>query len=73
MRKLFLLLTLVVLAVMVIGCGSHRTQNITTGGSGTLEGVLTIPRDGDRDIPIDSWIRVYWPSGEEPPSEFKFT
>lgn len=72
MRRLFLFLALAVLTVTIVGCGSHSSQTITTGGDGSLEGVQIIPRDGDRDVPVDTWIRVYWPRGYDPPVQFTF-
>jgi len=72
-RRLLLFLALTTLLIPIIGCGSHRSQTVTTGGSGSLEGVQIIPRDDDLDVPVETWIRVYWPSGFEPPAEFTFT
>ncbi|HUV05746.1 MAG TPA: hypothetical protein VMX94_11645 [Armatimonadota bacterium] len=72
MQRLLLVLALLVLLSGVLGCGAHRRYTIETGANGSLAGVRTIPRDGDYDIPVDTWIRVYWPVGSEPPPEFTF-
>ena len=73
MRRLVLLLYAALLALAVAGCGAHSSQTVETGGSGSLRGVQIIPRDGDYNVHVDDWIRVYWPEDYEPPSEFTFT
>jgi len=72
MRRFLLVLALLCLLGAILGCGAHRRHAIETGGNGSLAGVRTVPRDGDYDVPVEIWIRVYWPLGFEPPPEFTF-
>ena len=72
MRRFSLLLALLVLLSAVSGCGAHRRYTIQTGANGSLAGVRIVPSDGDYDVPVEMWIRVYWPAGSEPPAEFTF-
>jgi hypothetical protein len=69
-------IALVAAVLMVIaflsGCAGQSSYGIKTGGNGSVYDVQTVPFDGDYDVPTNIWIRVYWPSGTEPPPEFKF-
>ncbi|OFX13763.1 MAG: hypothetical protein A2Z18_05060 [Armatimonadetes bacterium RBG_16_58_9] len=78
-RRLARLMTLGVVALVALvvaaGCGGggggKKTQDLTSPWDGTLAGVATQPDDGETDIDVDSWIRVYWPDeGYPPPREF---
>lgn len=69
-----LVLVSVALVGILFGCGGgRRSFDIDTGANGTLAGVRTIPKDGDYNVPVHIWIRIYWPSGTEPPAVFTFT
>lgn len=67
---------LLLVIVMVAGCGGGgaKTNSITSPYHGDLDGVETSPVDEDTDVPLDAWIRVYWPhDGYPPPREFTVT
>lgn len=73
-RLILLVLISVALLGILFGCGAgRRSFDISTGANGTLTGVRTVPKDGDYNVPVNIWIRVYWPSGTEPPAVFTFT
>ncbi len=72
MRRVLLCLCCLVAAVTIAGCGGHSSHSISTGGSGDLRGLRTIPEDGERDVDVYETIRVYWVAGYEPPPSFKF-
>lgn len=62
---------------MISGCGGgSKRQSIITPFRGSLQGVATIPGDidvgiEDTNVPVNAWIRVYWPTdGYPPPREF---
>lgn len=73
-RHLLLVLMSVALLGILFGCGAgQRSFEIDSGANGTLAGVRTVPRNGDYNVPVNIWVRVYWPSGAEPPAAFTFS
>jgi len=63
----------IVWLILLAGCGGHRSFTVNTGADGSLRDVRTVPGDGDYNVSTNIWIRVYWPTGTEPPPSFTFS
>lgn len=72
MYRLFVAVAIVVALAAIAGCGAHSRYVIQTDGNGSLEGLRVTPADGSFNVPVEIWVRVYWPPGYEPPPEFRF-
>jgi hypothetical protein len=71
-RFTYLIVVAALLIAVLVGCGSHRRFTIDTGGNGSLFNVLTTPYDGESNVAVDTWVRVYWYGDQEPPPTFTF-